>query len=360
MTQLAPAPRPDQECRSTAAPLPPALPRKDPITRLPILILYPHNRCNCRCTMCDIWKITTREEITVDDIQQWLPQWQKLGVQRILLSGGEPLLHSQLREICIILRHAGIGISVHSTGLLLERDADLLAAFVDDVVVSLDGPEEIHNQVRNIPNAFGKMARGLSTLRSVAPTLGLSARSTVHRANYPHMRRTVAAARQLGVERISFLAVDVATDAFNRAEGWDDEKIGDIALRADDLPRLAAELDTLEREHGDDFARGFIVESPEKLRRRLLQYYTALQGQGELPPVQCNAPWVSSVIETDGTVRPCFFQPPLGNLHEAGSLEAILNSPEAIQWRRGLDTRRDAICRQCVCSLTLRENATDA
>jgi radical SAM protein with 4Fe4S-binding SPASM domain len=59
------------------------------------------------------------------------------------------------------------------------------------------------------------------------------------------------------------------------------------------------------------------------------------------------------VIESDGTVRPCFFQPPLGNIHEAGGLAAILNSPESVAWRRGLDTHRDAICRRCVCTLSL-------
>jgi Fe-coproporphyrin III synthase len=64
---------------------------------------------------------------------------------------------------------------------------------------------------------------------------------------------------------------------------------------------------------------------------------------------------VSSVIEADGTVRPCFFQPPLGNLHRAGSLDAVLNSPEAIAWRAGLDVRRDPICRRCVCTLALRD-----
>ena len=105
--------------------------------------------------------------------------------------------------------------------------------------------------------------------------------------------------------------------------------------------------------HADDFASGFVAEMPARLRR-LPQYYAALNGDAAFPPVSCNAPWVSSVIESDGTVRPCFFQPPLGNVHDAG-LAAVLNSPEAIAWRQGLDTRRDAICRRCVCTLSLRE-----
>ena len=80
----------------------------------------------------------------------------------------------------------------------------------------------------------------------------------------------------------------------------------------------------------------------------------ALAGQGDFPGVTCNAPWVSAVIETDGAVRPCFFQPTLGNVRAAGSLGAVLNTPEAIRWRAGLDTARNAICRKCVCSLALR------
>ena len=92
---------------------------------------------------------------------------------------------------------------------------------------------------------------------------------------------------------------------------------------------------------------------PSKLHRRLAQYYGALLGDGDFAPNECNAPWVSSVIESDGTVRPCFFQPPLGNIHRTGGLAAVLNSPEAIAWRQGLDVQRDAICRRCVCTLSL-------
>ena len=117
----------------------------------------------------------------------------------------------------------------------------------------------------------------------------------------------------------------------------------DSARSSETTPRAAA-----------DFASGYIAESPDKLRRRLSQYYAALLGSGEFFPNDCNAPWVSSVIESDGTVRPCFFQEPLGNIHTSrGGLGAILNSAEAIAWRQGLDTRRDAICRKCVCTLSL-------
>ena len=104
-----------------------------------------------------------------------------------------------------------------------------------------------------------------------------------------------------------------------------------------------------------DFASGFIAESPEKLRR-LPRYYRAIDGDGAFPETVCNAPWVSTVVEADGTVRPCFFHHALGNLHEQ-PLEAILNSADAIDFRRRLDVRRDPICRKCVCTLQLGARA---
>jgi MoaA/NifB/PqqE/SkfB family radical SAM enzyme len=348
MTVLAPAPRPD--LRSGRP-----LPRTDPIARLPILILYPHSRCNCRCLMCDIWRDTRRAELTAADVERWLPGWRELGVERVVLSGGEALLHSHLWELCGLLREAGIGITLLTTGLLLARDAAALVRVCDDVVVSLDGPREVHDRVRNLPGAYGKLATGVAAVRAAGPQIAVSGRCTVQRANHRELRATVRAARELGLDRVSFLAADVSSEAFNRPGGWERERAAAIALAPEDLPGLAAELAALAGEHAADFADGFIAESPEKLERRLLRHFAALLGLEDFAPVECNAPWVSAVIETDGAVRPCFFQPPLGNLRQAASLAAVLNSESAIAWRRGLDPVRDAICRRCVCSLALRE-----
>lgn len=344
MTVLAPRPEPSLEKAA-------ALPRLDPVTRLPILILYPHSRCNCRCLMCDIWRDRNRQEISAQDVAGWLAEWRSLGVRRVVLSGGEALLHSHLWDLCASLREAGIGITILTTGLLLARDADRLAPHCDDVVVSLDGPREVHDRIRDVPRAFDRLAEGIEALRKAGPGIAISGRCTVQRANFRYLRATVAAARDLGLDRLSFLAADVTSEAFNRPGGWDSDRVSEVALRREDLPLLAAELDALSL----DCDEGFLAESPEKLRRRLLQHFSALLGEDDFAPVVCNAPWVSAVVEADGTVRPCFFQPPLGNLRQAGSLDALLNSPRAIAWRQGLDTQRDEICRRCVCSLSLRD-----
>ena len=355
MTDLTTVPRPSPQ----SLPLPGALPRVDPVTQLPIVILFPHNRCNCRCVMCDIWRITTKDEIQATDVARWLTEWRALGVRRVMLSGGEPLMHSHLWELCELLRSAGIGVTLISTGLLLKRDVAQLVRYCDDVVVSLDGPREVHDRIRNTRRAYERLADGVAAVKAADGRVRVSGRCTVQRGNFRKLRGTVAAAHDLGLDRISFLAADVTTEAFNRPGGWNTGRARQVALDEDDLRLLAVELDAMARECAADFGSGYIAESPEKLRHRLYQYYAALLGQGEFYPNDCNAPWVSTVIEADGTVRPCFFQPPLGNIHEMESLDAVLNSPKALAWRRGLDTRRNAICRKCVCSLSLRRRPAE-
>ncbi|HEX4849172.1 MAG TPA: SPASM domain-containing protein, partial [Puia sp.] len=98
-------------------------------------------------------------------------------------------------------------------------------------------------------------------------------------------------------------------------------------------------------------ATRFIAESPEKIKK-IYNYYSAFQGLNPFPYKKCNAPWVSTVIEADGTVRPCFFHRALGNIHE-DSLSNILNSRESILFRKSLDVDSDDTCKKCVCYLHL-------
>ena len=187
------------------------------LSRLPILILSPHNRCNCRCVMCDIWKTTAAREISPDELQRHVASIEGMGVEWAVFSGGEPLMHSDLFRLCRILRERGIRVTVLSTGLLLERHADAIVRNVDDVIVSLDGPPEIHDRIRRVPGAFEKLSRGVKTIRSLREDGPIGGRWGVQRLNHAQLRATVAAAHAIDLTGISFLAVDLTSDAFNRA-----------------------------------------------------------------------------------------------------------------------------------------------
>src|SRR5207248_11086192 len=93
------------------------------------------------------------------------------------------------------------------------------------------------------------------------------------------------------------------------------------------------------------------LESPDKLRR-IAHHYRAHIGLAEPAAPRCNAPWVSAVIESDGTVRPCFFHEPIGSVAQQSLLE-VVTGPRAIEFRNALNIAENPICRRCVCSLYL-------
>ena len=74
------------------------------IHTLPIVVLYPHNRCNCRCIMCDIWRIRQVREITRDDLESRIQSLLDLQVRWVVLSGGEPQLATDFVDLCRVLR----------------------------------------------------------------------------------------------------------------------------------------------------------------------------------------------------------------------------------------------------------------
>jgi len=322
------------------------------IRTLPVLVLFPHNRCNCRCLMCDIWRIRQVREISAQDLEPHLESIRALGVRWVVFSGGEPQMHRDLAALSRMFRAEGIRVTLLTAGLLLEPQARSVAEMIDDLIVSLDGPPEIHDRIRRIPRAFDRLARGVAALRELRPEMVVRGRATVQKENHERLRRTVLAAKQIGLNSISFLAVDMTSQAFNRPDGWPPEVQQTVGLEAKEVDSLEREMEALIEEHAEDVATGYIVEGPEKLRH-IVRHFRAHLGQ--LAPVapRCNAPWVSAVVEADGTVRPCFFHRALGNIR-AKPLLAILNGTEALDFRQSLDVTSHAVCQRCVCSLYLK------
>src|SRR6202167_6804753 len=74
------------------------------IRTLPVLVIFPHNQCNCRCVMCDIWRIREAREITPADLEQQLSSIRKLGVQWVVFSGSAPQLIAEGSGRAQILR----------------------------------------------------------------------------------------------------------------------------------------------------------------------------------------------------------------------------------------------------------------
>jgi Fe-coproporphyrin III synthase len=322
------------------------------LVSLPILILNIHSQCNCRCVMCDIWKRETSDQIRTQDLERHRTSLERLGVRQVVLTGGEPLLHNDLVTLCNFFHDQAIHITLLTTGLLLYKRAEEVANHCDDIILSLDGPQEIHDSIRRVRGAYNLIHKGIAAVRGRNPSLPITCRTTLQKANHRHLRSTVDAARALGLDSISFLAADLTSTAFNRPLIWPGEKQNEIGLTSEDVRALEEEMELLIQEYKTDIDHGYIVESVIKLRtivRRFREYLGDLAPQAPT----CNAPWVSAVVEVDGSVRPCFFHRAIGNI-TSSTLEEVVNGNVAQTFRESLDIESNPTCQRCVCSLNYR------
>src|SRR5262249_34057102 len=144
------------------------------------------------------------------------------------------------------------------------------------VIVSLDAhTEELYQAVRGVA-ALTAVERGVARLQRGAPQVPVTARATLHRGNFRELPNLIDHAKAMALDGISFLAADVFSAALGREFP---AAIDTLALNADETAEFGELVEETIAGHTDDFASGFIAETPDKLRR-LPQYYAALRGEG--------------------------------------------------------------------------------
>jgi len=318
---------------------------ESPLRRLPLVTLFLSERCNSRCLTCDYWR-HGRAELDLESVSRLVPSLDRLGTEVVLISGGEPLLNPEWAQIAELLGRGGRKLWLLTSGLSLAKHARAVATLFDAVTVSLDGTDRsTYEDIRGV-DAFDVVCRGIRA--AVGAGARLTLRVTLQRRNFRQLPRFVDLGRALGVAQVSFLAVDVAnTHAFSRQKGF----AADFGLQPEELPELERLLLELEQHHAEDFRAGLIAESPEKLRQRILQYFAAVCGRGPYPPVRCNAPEFSAVIDARGQMSPCFFIGGPAHARVVDDIEEVLNGEAMLTLRRSIRQGERAECARCVCSM---------
>ena len=315
-----------------------------PLRRLPLVTLYLTERCNSRCVTCDYWRYG-REDLTLESVRSLLPDLEQLQTRVVLISGGEPLVHRQWQDIAQLLRAAGLKLWLLTSGVALLKHAGTVAELFDSVTVSLDGADrDTYARIRGI-DAFDRVCAAIRALADRDAPVDL--RVTLQRENFRQLRALVHRAHALGARHISFLAVDVANaSAFARRAA----PSSNAALAAEDIRAFATLVDAMEEECAADFRSGFILESPDKLRR-IGQYFAAVRGEAPYPAVRCNAPEFSAVLSASSHAQPCFFIPGPPSARPGGPLTSILNAPAMRNLRADIRAHRRPECARCVCSM---------
>jgi MoaA/NifB/PqqE/SkfB family radical SAM enzyme len=131
-------------------------------------------RCDAHCTMCHVWKHPTLpgEEIdtrTCDKIPA--------GLDNLNITGGEPTLRRDLRELVDVLYPKARTLEISSNGLHADRLEPIVRKYPDiKIRFSLETADARSDRIRGERGGFEKKVRGLRRLRDLGATdLGFAA-----------------------------------------------------------------------------------------------------------------------------------------------------------------------------------------
>jgi MoaA/NifB/PqqE/SkfB family radical SAM enzyme len=137
--------------------------------------------CNSRCVTCRAWKNSREGELSTREIIRAFEQLRGIGVVSIRISGGEPLIRSDIIELikeCKRLKFQEIYLATN--GLLLHQKAEqLVKAGVTHFGVSLDGIEETNDMIRGVPGSYEKVLEGIRAAKSSMKKAGVNFPITV-------------------------------------------------------------------------------------------------------------------------------------------------------------------------------------
>ncbi len=129
-------------------------------------------RCNNDCLHCYInlpanHKEAQAAELTIEEIDRIANESMELGALWCLISGGEPLLREDFKEIYLLLKRKGLLISVFTNAATITQEhIDLFKKYPPrDIEVSVYGvSEETYEKVTRKPGSFKRFMKGLDLL----------------------------------------------------------------------------------------------------------------------------------------------------------------------------------------------------
>ncbi len=154
--------------------------------------IYVHltHACNLHCIYCYFDAGEALEsELSLDELRLLFKEIVSLAPQKVVLTGGEPLLRSDLFDIAHAFREVDpdkqVCLCLISNGTLIEKqNVSLIAQTFDEVRISLDGPREVNDRLRG-NGTFDGAVKAIHNLHSAGTYPGVSI--TVTTENVPHL-----------------------------------------------------------------------------------------------------------------------------------------------------------------------------
>ncbi|HPI72833.1 MAG TPA: radical SAM protein [bacterium] len=356
--------------------------RKDGTARPPsTLCIKLTNSCNLACKMCG----QPRENLASDDVK-YAPETffrQKVAVSgyralidevqrfrpNLYLWGGEPFIYTDIFDLIEHGKNRRLTCQVNTNGLYIKKYArELVDSGLDDLIVSIDGPEAVHDQVRGLPGAFRLVQAGLQALQEEKKRRGATkpivrVRGTICPENFEHLYALTGIAKSLAADSLNFNWTWFTTHAAGAAHQQLMKRLFDIEALSwrpfeSDLvmdPEKRRRLDGIREQliKLENNRENFLITlSPNVRPKEVERYYTDIRYT--FGSERCYAVWLKSYILPNGDVTPCPDYPDFiaGNILQQPFME-IWNGERYKHWRRELRARGlFPVCYRC-CDLFL-------
>ncbi len=237
-------------------------------------------RCNARCDFCSYWRDTR-----VHELADYAPVVRHFDPVAVTLTGGEPLLRADLRELVRGIKATGNRfVSVLSNGALLtrERAQDLREAGLDGLSISLNYLDERQDEERQLKGLFRHLAALVPRLADLG-FARLNLNTVLLATNLDQILPLVARAREWGV--------GLSVSCYSPHKAGDERFV--VGPRHE--TRLREVVDGLIQARRHDH----VVSNTEWYLRRIPDYYRTGSLSG------CPAGRRSVHVTPDGMVKPC-------------------------------------------------------
>lgn len=144
--------------------------------------------CNMNCKMCYV-RMSREEQEAIHPLRS-AEEWLRLGecardagLLYLLLTGGEPFLHPQFREILTGLHKMGLIISINSNGTLIDEKVVQWLKEVPPVRINITlygASNETYRRLCGNPNGYTQVVNAIHLLREAGITVKLNCSVTPH------------------------------------------------------------------------------------------------------------------------------------------------------------------------------------
>lgn len=167
---------------------------KSPLPSLRYLELLITDRCNLRCRHCYIGE-SGAKELGLDQTISILEEFNHVQGLRVLISGGEPLMHREFDALNDYLSDYPLRKVLFSNGLLIDRKI-LKNLNVDEIQISIDGFGDSHDALRG----RGVFDRAMSAVRLALDNgFDVAVSTMIHPGNLGDFDRMDELFRTMGV-----------------------------------------------------------------------------------------------------------------------------------------------------------------